>query len=112
VSPSGPRIRKALVGAAILASLAAAYWAGYRAGQRDRDPQHRALVVVRRTKGDPNSSGASYTWFDIRKPGDAARLRQEEERLRSIGAEFYVAKGRIETTMNPDPDPSRVNSHR
>jgi hypothetical protein len=69
-------------------------------------------MVVRRTVGDPNSVGTSATWFDVRNPLDAARLRIEEERLKAIGAEYYVAKGRIEQTLKPEPDPRRVNSHR
>ena len=56
-------------------------------------------MVVRRTKGNPNSSDASATWFDVRNPRDAARLRAEEERLKAIGAEYYVAKGRFERTL-------------
>jgi hypothetical protein len=108
--------RKATIGVAVLASMAATFWAGYhfghKAGLRDKGPQHRALVVVRRTPGSPNSSGSSATWFDISDPRDAVKLAREEERLKAAGVEYYVAKGRIETTLSPEPDPRRVNSHR
>jgi len=101
---------------AVVTSIAATYWAGYNAGYRaglsDKGPQRRALIVVRRTKGNPNSSGSSASWFDINDPRDAARLAKEEQRLKAIGAEYYVAKARIETTIRPEPDPHRVNSHR
>ena len=111
-----PSRRKAIIGVLVLASMSAAFWSGYhfgyRAGRSDKGPQHRALMVVRRTPGNPNSSGSSATWFDINDPRDAASLAKEEERLKAIGAEYYVAKGRTETTLSPEPDPRRVNSHR
>ena len=107
-----PRLRKVLAAVAILAALGAAYTVGYRAGLSDRGPDHRALIVVRRTKGDPNSSSTSATWFDVRNPLDAVRLYKEEERLKALGAEYYVAKGKIESRLRPEPDPRRVNSHR
>jgi len=114
--PTSPRLWKATIGVVVLTSIAATFWAGYNAGYRaglsDKGPQHRALIVARRTKGNPNSSGSSATWFDINDPRDAARLAKEEQRLKDIGAEYYVAKGLIETTLRPEPDPRRVNSHR
>lgn len=109
---AGTLLRLALGGAAIVAALGAAYKVGYRAGLRDRGPQHRALVVVRRTKGNPHSSGASATWFDVNKPEDAMRLRKEDARLTALGVEHYVAKAKIVTEMSPEPDPRRVDSHR
>jgi len=36
----------------------------------------------------------------------------EEKRLKAAGTEYYVAKGVIETTLSPEPDPRHVNSHR
>ena len=124
MKPARPILRKATISVAILAMIAGAtsigyrygYSAGlshgYRAGLSDQGPQHRALVVVRRAPGNPDSLGQSCTWFDIKDSQDAARLAKEEQRLKAIGAEYYVAKGRIETTMSPEPDPQRVNSHR
>jgi hypothetical protein len=114
--PISSRLRNALIVVSILTLMAAAYWAGYKMGYpdglRDKGPQHRFLVVVRRTPGNPNSSGSSATLFDIRDPRDAARLAKEEQRLKAIGAEYYIAKGLTETTIRPEPDPRRVNSHR
>jgi hypothetical protein len=69
-------------------------------------------MVVRRNKSNPNSVGTSATWFDIRNPLDAARLRKEEARLKALGVEYYIAKGVIKRTLSPEPDPRRVNSHR
>ncbi len=120
MKPAWPILRKATICVAILAMIVGAasigyrsgFSHGYRAGLSDQGPQHRALVVVRRTPGNPNSSGQSYAWFDIKDPQDAARLAREEQRLKAIGAEYYVAKGRIETTLSPEPDPRRINSHR
>jgi hypothetical protein len=110
------RLRTALIGVAIVASVAAVYWAGYyfgyRAGLSDKGPQHRALVVVRRAKGNADSGGSSATWFDIRNAEEAAKLAKEEQRLKAIGADYYVAKGITEITLSPEPDPRRVNSHR
>jgi hypothetical protein len=111
-----PSRRQAIIGVAVLTSMAATFWAGYhfgyRAGLSDKGPQRRFLVVVRQTPGNPSSSGSSATLFDINDPRDAARLAKEEERLKAIGAEYYVAKGWTETTLRPEPDPRRVNSHR
>ncbi len=105
-----------MVGVAVLATMAVAHWAGYRSGYQaglsDKGPQHRALVVVRRTRGNPNSNGSSATWFDVSDPRDAERLAAEEQRLKAAGAEYYVAKGLVERTLRPEPDPRRVNSHR
>jgi hypothetical protein len=116
MNSASSRLRKATIGLAVLATMVVAYWAGYHFGYRDglndKGPQHRALVVVRRTPGNPNSSGSSATWFDISDPRDAARLAQEEQRLKATGADYYVAKGLIESTLRPEPDPRRVNSHR
>jgi hypothetical protein len=109
---AAPRIRNLLVAVAILTSLGFAYWLGYRTGLSDRGPDHRALMVVTRTKGNSGVSGTSATWFDVRNPLEAARLRKEEERLKALGVEYYVAKGRLESTLRPEPDPRRVNSHR
>jgi hypothetical protein len=115
MKPARLILRRASICVAILAMIAGAarigYRYGYSSGLSDQGPQHRALVVVRRTPGNPNSMGESCTWFDIKDPQDAARLAREEQRLKAIGAEYYVAKGRIETTLSPEPDPRRVNSH-
>jgi hypothetical protein len=127
-----------LIGVATLTSLAAAYWIGYRAGLNDKGPQPRALVVVRRTPGDPNSLGHSYIWFDISNPQDAAKMRKKlsenavsgsgnprkqgscdrsrivskvEERLKATKTEYFVAPGLIERMVPPVPDVGRVNSH-
>ena len=113
--PTVPSVRIAMIAVLLLASMSALFWSGYhlgyRAGLSDKGPQHRALMVVRRTPGSPSSSGKSATWFDISDPRDAAKLAKEEQRLKSIGAEYYVAKGRTETTLSPEPDPRQVNSH-
>jgi hypothetical protein len=105
----------ALIGVAVAASIAAGYSVGYslgyRAGAADQGPQHRALVVTR-ASSNGSSGGSSATWFDIRNPQEAARLANEERRLQAIGADYYVAKGVIEKTLRPEPDPRRVNSHR
>jgi len=104
--------RRALVVAAILGSLAAAYWFGYEAGLKAKGPDHRALMIVRRNPSAPNSWGTSALWFDLNKPGDARRMQQEEERLKAIGAEYYVAKGVLESTLKPEPLVDRVDSQR
>jgi hypothetical protein len=113
--PASSRLRNALFGAAVLTSMAAACWVGYRwgysAGLSDQGPEHRFLVVVRQAQGNSKSSSSTYTHFNIRDPRDAARLAEEEKRLKSIGADYYVAKGRVEATIRPEPDPRRVNSH-
>ena len=62
--------------------------------------------------GQPELVRLGTTCFDIRDPRDAARLAKEEQRLKAIGAEYYIAKGLTETTIRPEPDPRRVNSHR
>ncbi len=105
-------IRWMIAIAAILVAIVAAYRVGYRDGLRDKGPQRRALIVVRRDPNNPSSSGRHATWFDISKPEDVVRLREAEERLKSIGAEYYIAKARVETTIMPEPDPRRANSHR
>jgi hypothetical protein len=104
--------RGALVAVAALGSLAAAYWLGYEAGLKAKGPDHRALMIVRRDPGDPNSTGTSALWFDVSQPGDARRMQQEEERLKASGAEYYVAKGVLESTLKPEPFVDRVNSIR
>jgi hypothetical protein len=110
-----PALRKALLGVVILASIAAAFGAGhfigYRAGLSAKEPQHRALVV-KRSKGSASSGTSVVGWFDITNPRDVARLAQEEQRLKASGADYYVAKGVIESTLRPEPDPRRVNSHK
>jgi hypothetical protein len=65
------------------------------------------LVVVRWAKGNPNSLGSSCTWYDIRDPRDAAKLAKEEQRLKSIGAEYYVARGLIERQPRGMPNPAQ-----
>lgn len=110
------RFWKPLLGVATLSSIVFAGWAGYQAGYRaglaDQGPDYRYLVVNRRTPGNRNSSGSSYRLFDLRKPADAANLREEIERLKSVGADYHVARTRIERTINPEPIPRRVNLHR
>jgi len=116
MKPESSRIRIALSVAMVLTSMAAAYWAGhisgYHAGLGDQGAEHRFLVVPTGAQGGSNSGGSSFTYYNIRDPGEATKLAKEEERLKSIGAEYYVAKGRVETTISPEPDPRRVNSHR
>jgi hypothetical protein len=115
MSPPGARLRKALLGVVMLASIAAAFGAGhfigYRAGLNAKGPQQRALVV-KRYKGNESSGTSVVGWFDVTDPRDVARLAQEEQRLKASGADYYVAKGRIETTLSAEPDPRRVNSHK
>ena len=114
--PTSSRLRKAVMVAAILTFMAAEYWAGYRvgysAGQADTGQEHRFLVVVTRSQGSPSSGGSTFTYYNIRNPGEAAKLAKEEDRLKSIGVDYYVAKGRVETTVSPEPDVRRVNAHR
>jgi hypothetical protein len=116
MTPVGSRIRTALFVAAILISMAAAFWVGritgYSAGLNDTGPEHRFLVVVTRTQGGSSSSSTSFAHYNIRDPGDAAKLAKEEERLKSLGVEYYIANGKVETTISPEPDLRRVNSHR
>ncbi len=112
MKPRRPRLRSVLVVVAVLVAVGVAYQFGYRAGLNDQGPDHRALVVVNRTKGDPNPSGYSASWFDIRNPKEAEQLRKEQGLLQAQGVEHYVAKGVIEKTMHPAADPYRVNSHR
>jgi hypothetical protein len=104
--------------------VAAAFWVGritgysagldtgYIAGPNDKGPEHRFLVVVTRAQASATSGSSRFTYFNIRDPGDAANLAKEEERLKSAGAEYYIAKGRVETTIHPEPDPRGVHSHR
>ena len=57
MSSASSRLRKVAIGLVVVATMAVAYGAGYhfgyRAGLSDKGPQHRALVVVRRTAGQP-----------------------------------------------------------
>ncbi len=114
--PASSRLRTALFVAAILTGMAAAFWAGhisgYSEGLNASGPDHRFLVIVTPAQGSSRSSSSSFTHFNIRDPGDAAKLAKEEKRLKSIGADYYVAKGRVETTISPEPDLRGVNSHR
>jgi hypothetical protein len=116
VNPLSSRLRKSLL---VLGSLAmivglycGGYYIGYRAGLADRGPQRRVLVVVRQTPGNGGSSNSIAGWFDVSDPRDVAKLAKEERRLKALGANYYVAKVRAETTLSPEPDPRRVNSHR
>jgi hypothetical protein len=96
--------------------VAAAFWVGritgYSAGLNDQGPEHRFLVVVTRAQGSSTSGSSRFTYFNIRDPGDAAKLASEEARPKSAGAEYYIAKGRVETAIRPEPDPRGVHSHR
>ncbi len=116
MNPLGSRLRKSLLALGFLAMMAGVYcgghYAGYRAGLSDRGPERRVLVVVRQTPGNNGSSNSIAGWFDISDPRDAAKLAKEEQRLKALGADYYVAKVRAETTLSPEPDPRRVNSHR
>ena len=116
MTPARSRLRTALFVAAILTSMAAAFWVGritgYSAGRNDTGPEHRFLVVVTPAQGGSSSSSSRFTYYNIRDPGDAAKLAKEEERLKSLGAEYYIAKGKVETTIRPEPDLRRVNAHR
>ncbi len=106
------RLRTALGIAGALVALAAAYYFGYQAGLKDQGPQHRALVIVRKNQGSPGSFGQSYTWYDISKRGEAARLRADEQLLTAKGVDHYVTEGIVETSISAKPDPRHVNSHR
>ena len=107
-----PRLRGALRLGGTLVLLGATFFLGYWAGLNDQGPQKRALVTVRRTPGNPNSTGASYQWYDINKPWEAAKLRSDEKRLADQGVEHYVTEGVMEWSLHLKPDPRRVNSHR
>lgn len=104
------RLRRVLGLLITLGLFTSAYWVGYQAGLKDRGPDHRALMIVRRGPG--NSMGTSAIWFDFRKPDDLARFRRAEQQLKVSGAEYYVAKGLVESTLSPEPDPRFVNAHR
>jgi hypothetical protein len=116
MTPARSRLRRALFVAAILTSMAAAFWVGritgYNAGLNDTGPEHRFLAVVTRAQGSSTSSSTSFAYYNIRDPGDAAKLAKEEERLKSLGVEYYIAKGQVETMIRPGPDLRRVNAHR
>ena len=106
-----PRARWILLVVVVLIAIPAAYWFGYQVGLRDTGPDRRAIAQVRRDAAG-NVNGESYDWFDLRKPEDAARMRTEEARLKAAKIEYYVAKGRLETTTTVEPDPHRASSHR
>jgi hypothetical protein len=117
MTPARIRLRTALFVVAALASLAAAFWVGrttgYRAALDDTRPEHRFLVVVTPAQGSSRSSSNSFTHhYNIRDRGDAAKLAKEAERLKALGVEYYIAKGQVETTIRPEPDLRRVNTHR
>jgi hypothetical protein len=116
LSPLSSRLRKLLLTLALLASITAAYcsghYLGYQAGLNNKGPQRRVLVLVRQTPGSSGSSNSIAGWFDISDRRDAAKLAKEEQRLKAIGANYYVAKVRAETTLSPEPDPRRVNAHK
>ena len=108
-----PRVRARwiLLAVAILVAIPSAYWFGYQAGLRDTGPDRWAIAQVRRDAAE-NVNGASYDWFDLKKPEDVARLRTEEARLKAAKIEYYVAKGRLETTTTLEPDPHHASCHR
>jgi hypothetical protein len=106
------RLRIALRLGGALIILGTTFLLGYWVGIKDKGPQHRALLTVRRAPGNPNSSGQGFTWYDISKPWEAAKLRSDEKRLVDQGVEHYVTEGVLEWTLRPNPDPRRVNSHR
>jgi hypothetical protein len=116
LNPLSSRVRKSLLALGFLAMLAGVYcggyYVGYRAGLSAQGPQRRVLVVVRQTPGNSGSSNSIAGWFDISDPRDTAKLAKEDQRLKALGADYYVAKVRAETTLSPEPDPRRVNSHR
>jgi hypothetical protein len=116
LNPLRSRLRNSLLALGFLAVMAGVYcggyYVGYRAGLSDRGPQRRVLVVVRQTAGNSGSSNSIAGWFDISDPRDVAKLAKEERRLKALGANYYVAKVCTETTLSPEPDPRRVNSHR
>lgn len=103
----------------VLAILATTFALGFWAGVNDQGPQHRALVRVRRT-GTPGNAGsgitrsvsASYGWYNIRMPGEAARLRTDEKRLADQGIEHYVTEGVYEWSLRPKVEPGLMRSHR
>ena len=105
------RLKIALRFGGALIILATTFSLGYWAGLNDKGPKHRALVTVRRTPGNPGSSGASYHWYDISKPWEAIKLQTEEKRLTDQGVEHYVTEGVEEWTLRPKLDPGRVDSH-
>jgi hypothetical protein len=106
------RVRLLLLLVAIALAFPITYRAGYKAGLRDKGPKIRALAVVRAGKGKPGSGGTSYTWYDLSKPQDALRFRIQEAHLKSIKANYYVAKSRREHSIAAEIVPSRVNAHR
>ena len=104
-------IKNGALVALLVGSLAAAYWAGYKAGLDAEGPQHRHIVVTRGS-GNPKSSGSSYQYFDISKASDAERFREEQRRLDAIGADYYIDEPYVETRIMPGLNLSRVNSRR
>jgi hypothetical protein len=104
--------RRALVVVAVLGLLAAAYRLGYEAGLKAKEPDHRALMIVRRDPGSTESKGTSALWFDVSQPGEAIRMQEEEARLRASGAEYYATRGVVEKRLRPAPRVDRVNSQR
>ena len=104
------RLKIALRFGGALIILATTFSLGYWTGLNDKGPRHRALVTVRRMPGNPGSSGASYEWYDISNPWEAIKLQMDEKRLSDQGVEHYVTEGVMEWTLNPKPDPRRVDS--
>ncbi|WP_435016407.1 hypothetical protein TA3x_003973 [Tundrisphaera sp. TA3] len=105
------RIGKTLIIIMILALGPAGYWLGYRDGLRDRGTQMRAIVLVRRKPGTNQPSGQSYLWYHIGNPLDVMRMRAKEAELKEAKAEYYVAKGKLESTLTIEPDPRRATAH-
>jgi hypothetical protein len=97
-------VRRMMVAVAIFAVIPAAYRAGYQSGLSGKiRPQYRALAVVRR---DGQGFTTSYTWYDITRPLDAARLRTDEAHQKAVGAEYYIANGWISINAS-GPSPAR-----
>lgn len=102
-------IAVALVVVLVVGSSVVAYRKGYQDGRKSLNPPLRGIAVVRGA-GNPKSSGTSYSWYDLGKPEEAARFRKRQDDLKASGANFYITEPQWERSMNPSPDPRRVNA--
>lgn len=98
----------ALTVALVVGPAVISYRSGYQAGLRALNPPMKGIAVVR-ANGNPNSSGTSYSWYNLSKPEDAARFRARQEQLKAKGANFYITEPNWEWSMHPSPDPRRAN---
>ena len=104
-------VKAALIVSSVIAAIVAAYRVGYSAGLETRGPQYRALTVVWGS-GNPKYSGTKYQYFDISRPSEAARLREEQRRLDSIGADYFLDEAHVETNISPKASLTGVNAQR